>query len=109
MTNQPLASGVRPALAPWPNAVIGDAWAYWLDASQRGILYLHVLQQRSESYLEHTAKVAPHVLKFPCELVMDGRKLARPVTYVLVQIVTPQNEKIEERQTHFRNVASHPS
>jgi pimeloyl-ACP methyl ester carboxylesterase len=101
MTNQPLASGVRPSFAAWPNAGFGDAWAYWLDASQRGILYLHVLQQRSESYAEHTAKEAPHVLKFACELVMDGRKLPRPVNYVLVQIVPPRDVKIDERKRPF--------
>src|SRR5262245_42070467 len=99
--NQPLASGVHPSLAPWPNGVLGDAWAYWLDASQRGLLFLHVLQRRSDSYLEHTAKEAPHVLKFPCELVMDGRKLPRPVNYLLVQIVPPDNIKIDERKRPF--------
>ena len=63
-----------------------DAWAYWIDASQRSLLFLDVLQRRSEQYREHRAKVAPHVLKFGCELVMDGRKLQRPVNYLLVRI-----------------------
>jgi pimeloyl-ACP methyl ester carboxylesterase len=101
MTNLPLSSGISTAFAPWPNAAFGDAWAYWLDASQRGLLYLHVLQQRSDSYLEHAAKEAPHVLKFPCELVMDGRKLPRPVNYVLVQIVPPHDVKIDEKKRPF--------
>ena len=52
-----------------------DAWNYWLDACQRQILFLDVLGQRSSRYEEHKAKIAPHVLKFGCELVMDGRKL----------------------------------
>src|SRR5262245_65383477 len=86
-TSQSLASNV--ALARWPNNPFTEAWSYWLDAYQRGALYWHVLQQRSQSYHEHTAKEAPHVLKFPCEVIMDGRKLQRPVNYVLVRIVPP--------------------
>ena len=62
-----------------------DAWSYWVDAWQRGVLFLDVMQQRSKQYEEHAAKPAPHVLKFGAELVMDGRKLPRPVNYVLAR------------------------
>ena len=82
----------------WLNAqpdLTRDAWAYWIDACQRGVLFLDVLQQRSERYHEHAAKVAPHVLKFGCELLMDGRKLQRPVNYVLVRIVPPEGIDID--------------
>ena len=40
-------------------------------------------------YQEHAAKAAPHVLKFGCELVMDGRTLPRPANYALVRVVPP--------------------
>ncbi len=73
-------SAVAPAL---------EAWSYWFDAWQRGLLFLDVMRQRSASYAEHAAKTAPHVLKFSCELLMDGRKLDRPVNYVLVRITPP--------------------
>ena len=53
-----------------------DGWDFWIDACQRSVLLLDVLRQRSERYREHAAKPAPHVLKFGCELVMDGRKLS---------------------------------
>lgn len=66
-----------------------DAWAYGTDAWQRGLLFLEVMQQRSERYHEHAAKLAPHVLKFDCELIIDGRKLVRPVNYVLVRVNPP--------------------
>ena len=63
-----------------------DPWNYWVDAYQRSVLFLDVMRQRSERYAEHAAKDAPHVLKFACDLVMDGRKLQRPVNYALVRV-----------------------
>src|SRR4029077_4458709 len=78
-----------------------DAYAYWVDAWQRTVLTLDVLQQRSERYREHAAKVAPNVLKFGCELVMDGRKLPRPVNYVLARVAPPQGAAIQENKRPF--------
>src|SRR3974377_2460297 len=78
-----------------------EGWAYWLDACQRSILFLDVLQQRSDRYQEHAAKVAPHVLKFGCEVIMDGRKLRRPVNYVLVRIEPPKGTEIDEKKRPF--------
>ncbi len=52
------------------------------------------------------AKVAPHVLKFGCELVMDGRKLPRPVNYVLVRIVPPDGIEIDATQASIRHCRS---
>ena len=80
---------------------IQDACEYWTDAWQRGVLFLDVLQQRSERYQEHAAKVAPHVLKFGCELVMDGRNLKRPVNYVLVRIAPPAGVEIDAGKRPF--------
>ena len=79
----------------------GDAWKYWIDACQRGFLFLDVLQQRSERYQEHAAKVAPHVLKFDCKLIMDGRKLPQPVNYALVRIVPPDGIEIHSNKRPF--------
>ena len=39
-----------------------EAWSYWVDAWQRGVLFLDVMQQRSKQYEEHAAKPAPPVL-----------------------------------------------
>jgi pimeloyl-ACP methyl ester carboxylesterase len=85
----------------WPTNLAQDSWAYWLDACQRSILFLDVLQQRSDRYEEHNAKVAPHVLKFGCEVIMDGRKLRRPVNYVLVRIEPPKGTEIDEKKRPF--------
>ena len=78
-----------------------DVWSYWLDAWQRGVLFLDVMQQRSKQYEEHAAKPAPNVLKFGAELVIDGRKLPRPVNYVLARIVPPQGAKIDDKKRPF--------
>jgi pimeloyl-ACP methyl ester carboxylesterase len=78
-----------------------DAWSYWVDAWQRGVLFLDVLQQRSKQYEEHAAKPAPHVLKFGAELVMDGRKLPRPVNYVLARVTPPKGVQIDDKKRPF--------
>ena len=78
-----------------------QSWEYWIDACQRGVLFLDVLGQRSERYQKHAAKLAPHVLIFGCELLIDGRKLPRPVNYALVRIVPPEGVKIDEKRRPF--------
>src|SRR5262245_50834003 len=83
-----------------PNLAM-DAIEYWIDAAQRWALFLDVLAERGERYREHTAKAAPHVLKFECDLIMDGRKLPRPVNYGLVRIVPPGGVKVSETRRPF--------
>ena len=68
---------------------------YWLDAWQRSILFLDVLRERGNIYLEHSAKEVPHVLNFKAELVRDGRTLERPVNYALVHIAPPAGTQID--------------
>src|SRR5262245_55104071 len=96
--------------APWVDALARtagaagpaqDAWAYWLDACQRGLLFWDVMRQRGNDYLENTAKTAPNVLKFDYELVVDGRKLPRPVNYGLVRIAPPDGIEIDEKKRPF--------
>lgn len=80
---------------------IESAVGYWIDACQRSALFLKVLQQRGERYKDHAAKVAPHVLKFDCELVVDGRKLERPVNYLLARVKPPAGVKIDKKRRPF--------
>src|SRR5512143_3725652 len=89
------------ALAPWTPDLVKDAWVYWLDAFQRGVLFLDVMRQRSQRREEHIAKLAPHVLKFRTKLVMDGRTLPRPVNYVLARITPPSDAEIDETKRPF--------
>ncbi len=64
-----------------------DVMGYWVDAWQRGILFLDVMRQRAEQYEEHEKAELPHVLDYAAEVVLDGRKLERPVNYVLARIL----------------------
>src|SRR5690349_8292155 len=100
VTSSPLPDADRVARSSDFN-LVDAAWAYWFDACQRAILFLDVLQERSDRYREHQSKIAPHVLKFGCELVMDGRKLPRPVNYVLVRIVPPKDAEIDNDKRPF--------
>src|SRR5262245_734103 len=86
---------------PWALDIAREACASGLDTFQRSILFLDVLRERGERYEEHQAKDAPHVLKFDFELIMDGRKLPRPVNYALIRIKPPAGVKIDERKRPF--------
>jgi hypothetical protein len=101
MNTQPQKQEFKPVSPLWPLDISREAWAYGLDTFQRSILFLDVLRQRGERYQEHTAKKAPHVLKFDFELVMDGRKLPRPVNYALIRILPPAGVAVDERKRPF--------
>jgi pimeloyl-ACP methyl ester carboxylesterase len=77
----------------WPD--VRAVQEYWLDAWQRSVLFLDILRQRGNTYLEHSAKEIPHVLTFQAEMVRDGRTLARPVNYALARIIPPPDVKID--------------
>ena len=46
-----------------------QAQDYWIDASQRSILFLDALRRRGNTHFEHAARAAPNVLNFAFELV----------------------------------------
>jgi Protein of unknown function (DUF3141) len=69
---------------------LGAAAEYWIDAWQRGALFLETLNDRGNIYLEQAKKSAPNVLSFPFEVVLDGHTLDCPVNYVLVRISAPE-------------------
>src|SRR6516162_4395445 len=76
----------------------GPAIEYMVDAAQRSVLFLDVMRQRGNQYREHIAETAPHVLEYEFELIVDGRRLERPVNYALVRIVPPANVKIDRNR-----------
>src|SRR5271155_1556720 len=96
---QSKALAVRESAFPWLGA--NDAVEYWIDAWQRSILLMDVLRQRGNKSIEHNARTAPNVLNFDVELVLDGRKLSRPVNYGLVRIIPPKAIAVDENKRPF--------
>ena len=76
-------------------------YEYWVDAAQRAVLLLDALRQRGDTQIDQAAKLAPHVLSFEAEVLVDGRTLPRPVNYALVRIIPPANMPIDETKRPF--------
>src|SRR3974390_2559868 len=74
---------------------------YMVDAAQRSILYWDVMRQRGNQYRAHLAETVPHVLEFGFELVIDGRKLERPVNYGLVRSIPPKGVVVDPTRRPF--------
>src|SRR5262249_23213189 len=86
-------------MAAWKKCF--PALEYYFDAWQRSVLFLDVLRERGNNYYEHNASRAPNVLTFKAELVRDGRKLKRPVNYLLTRVVPPEGTKIDPAKPPF--------
>ncbi|HEY2529730.1 MAG TPA: DUF3141 domain-containing protein [Xanthobacteraceae bacterium] len=74
---------------------------YIVDAAQRGVLFWDIMRQRGNQYREHVAKTAPNVLDYEAELIVDGRRLERPVNYGLVRVVPPPGALIDNCRRPF--------
>ncbi|MCZ8149326.1 MAG: DUF3141 domain-containing protein [Roseomonas sp.] len=70
-----------PNLSPWAS--------YTLDAWQRSVLFLDVLRQRGNAFLEREDDPMRHVLSFEFELVLDGHDLPKPVNYWIARVRPP--------------------
>ena len=81
--------------------LFASALEYLVDAGQRNILFWDVMRQRGNQYREHMAESAPHVLEFEAELIMDGRRLERPVNYCLARIIPPAGVEVDPAQRPF--------
>src|SRR5271166_3063774 len=68
---------------------------YWTVAWQRSVLTLEALNERGNIHLAQAVKEVPNVLNFANELVLDGRKLPRPVNYGLVRITPPDGAPVD--------------
>ena len=84
-----------------PFNMFGPAVEYLIDAAQRSVLFWDVIRQRGNQYREHLAETAPHVLDYEAELLIDGRKLDRPVNYALVRVVPPAGIEIDPTRRPF--------
>jgi pimeloyl-ACP methyl ester carboxylesterase len=93
--SQPVKAEARPF------NMFGPAFEYLVDATQRSVLFWDVMRQRGNQYREHIAETAPHVLDYEAELLIDGRKLDRPVNYALVRVVPPAGAEIDPTRRPF--------
>ena len=84
-----------------PFNMYGPAIEYLIDAAQRSVLFCDVMRQRGNQYREHLTETAPHVLDYKAELIIDGRKLDRPVNYALVRVVPPAGIEIDPKRRPF--------
>lgn len=66
-----------------------DVSSYWLDFTQRSILFWDTLRQRGNNWIEHEKAGKPPLLDFDWEMVADARTFERPVNYALVRILPP--------------------
>lgn len=78
-----------------------SAMDYWRDTVERQVLFLDVMRERGNQYLEHMEQTKPNVLGFESELIMDGRDLPRPVNYELMRILPPAGVDIDPDMRPF--------
>lgn len=107
----PWPTGAEPAGAGTAAGNLAAAWMptltdnpvmeYWRDAAERTLIFLDTLRERGNTYLARTEQLAPNVLSFEAELILDGRNLPRPVNYVLVRIAAPPGVKVDEGKRPF--------
>lgn len=83
-------------IAGWRAAV-----SYAEDAAQRTLLYTDIRRRRGNQYRAHLKEAVPNVLNFPCELVMSGADLPRPVNYGLVRIIPPEGTVVDPTKRPF--------
>ncbi len=99
MSDQKSSSSPEAAVTPF--AMFASAMEYGIDVAQRSVLFWDVLRQRGNQYRAHMAENAPHVLDYKVELVVDGRKLERPVNYALVRVIPPDGVDINPKLRPF--------
>ncbi len=82
-----------------------EAWSNWYayatDFAQRSILFWDTLRERGNNFVEHNRAGLPPVLHFEHEMIVDGRKLARPVNYALVRIIPPDGVRVDPKRRPY--------
>ncbi len=77
--------------------VFAGWYDYAVDSAQRSILFWDTIRERGNNFIEHTRQGMPPVLHFAFDMVVDGRKLAKPVNYALVKIVPPEGVTVDPK------------
>lgn len=76
------------AMTPRTGEVLTE---YLVDAAQRWILFLDTLCRRGDACIKREQEGFRPVLAFGFDIIVDGRKLDRPVNYALAHIHPPQD------------------
>jgi pimeloyl-ACP methyl ester carboxylesterase len=97
--NEPLLEG--PARPTTPFDFWRDASNYWLDFTQRSILYWDTLRQRGNNWIEHEKAGKPPLLDFDWEMIADARTFERAANYALVRILPPDGIKTDPERRPF--------
>ena len=75
--------------------------SYFVDAWQRAVLYADIERQVGDQYQAQRKVEVPNVLNFPAELVMSGLTLPRPVNYLMVRILAPEDQPTDPGKRPF--------
>jgi pimeloyl-ACP methyl ester carboxylesterase len=78
-----------------------DWYEYAVDAAQRSVLFWDTIRERGNTFVERASAGLPPVLHFAYEMVVDGRKLGRPVNYALVRIVPPEGVDVDPERRPY--------
>ncbi len=92
------------AWSPWtmnPWSLGQTVSSYFVDAWQRTILYADIERQVGDQYQAQRKVEVPNVLNFPAELVMSGLTLPRPVNYLMVRILAPEDQPTDLSKRPF--------
>src|SRR3982075_1466371 len=81
--------------------LFASVFEYLVDTAQRSVLFLDVMRQRGVQYREHLAETAPHVLNYAVDLIIDGRKLERPVNYGRGRVAPASGVEIDLKRRPF--------
>jgi hypothetical protein len=73
-----------------PAMLAAEAFDIAVDATRRAILFWDTLRRAGNDLLEHEQEGCPPVLMFPCELLLDGRRLPRPCNDAPTGIIPPE-------------------
>ncbi len=79
----------------------GQVQEYLLDTFQRSILFWDTLRRRGDNALRRQLQGHPPVLDYGYKILLDGRKLPRPVNYALLQIDPDRSVSTDARKRPF--------
>lgn len=96
-----MATNRRPGFPSVFSSRASGPFDYLYDAAQRSVLFLSVMRDRALQFEAQVAKVAPNVLDFTVDPVVDGRQLDRPVNYLLTRVRPVPGLPVDERKRPF--------